>query len=184
MINYYFNNEFDKENKYKPYTHKLEANDDTLSPDNALRVAPTLKRGFWPCEKDGKWVLVEDNRQQTAYNIETKEAVNVDYLGEIKEGFTLLEPFEFSKWDGEKWVLDEAAKIAATIQQNKLIKDKYINDATTKIETLTKVIEDATELDMPVLDIELQLKNWKKYRILLSQLNVSQLDVGWPNKPE
>lgn len=53
MINYYFNNEFDKENKYRPYTHELEANDDTLPPDNALRVAPPEKYGFKACEQNG-----------------------------------------------------------------------------------------------------------------------------------
>lgn len=183
MINYYFNNQFDKENKYRPYTHSLEANDDTLPPDNALRIVPEEKEGFIPCEQNGKWILVEDNREKTAYYIETKEALKIDYLGKVKEGFTLLEPFEFCKWENNEWVLDETAKNTATIQQNVKTRDNYIADATTKIDTLTKVIADATELDIPVSDIELQLKNWKKYRILLSQLDVSKLEIEFPEQP-
>ena len=54
--------------------------------------------------KNGTWVLVEDHRDKTVYNIETKESFKIDYLGEIKEGFTLLEPLQFSTWNGKKWV--------------------------------------------------------------------------------
>ena len=103
MINYYFDNT----NELKPYTHQLDANDDTLPPDNALRVKPEFKKGFHPCQKDGRWHLVEDHRDKTVYNIENQESFKVDYLGPINEGFTLMEPFLFSKWNGEKWVLDE-----------------------------------------------------------------------------
>ena len=180
MINYYFDNT----NKFRPYTHSLEANDDTLPPDNALRIAPEEKDGFIPCEKDGKWIQVEDNREKTAYNIETKEAVEIDYIGQIKEGFTLLEPFEFCKWEDNKWILDEAAKKSATIQQNIRTRDNYIADATAKIDILIKVITDAAELDMSVSDIESQLKNWKKYRILLTLLDTSDINVVFPSKPE
>ena len=180
MINYYYDNT----NDLKPYTHQLEANDDTLPPDNALRIAPTFKEGYCPCEQDGKWIQVEDNREKTAYNIETKEAVEIDYIGQIKEGFTLLEPFEFCKWEGNKWILDEAAKKSATIQQNIRTRDNYIADATAKIDILIKVITDAAELDMSVSDIESQLKNWKKYRILLTLLDTSDINVVFPSKPE
>ena len=184
MINYYFNNQFDKENKFRPYTHSLEANDDTLPPDNALRIAPEKKDGFIPCEQDGKWIQVEDNREKTAYNIETKEAVEIDYLGQIKDGFTLLKPFEFCKWDGNEWILDEAAKKSATIQQNIRTRDNYIADATAKIDILIKVIADAAELDMSVSDIESQLKTWKKYRISLTLLDTSDINVVFPIKPQ
>lgn len=113
MKNYYFDNT----NESKPFTHELDATEDTLPPDNALRIAPEFKDGYHPCEQNGKWVLVEDNRKKTAYNIETKEAVKIDYIGEIKEGFTLLEPFEYSKWDTENkiWVKDEEAERKAKV---------------------------------------------------------------------
>lgn len=179
MLNYYFDNT----NEFRPYTHQLEANNDTMPPDNALRIAPEFRRGYYPCEKKGAWVLVEDHREKTAYNIETQEPVKIDYLGSVKTGYTLLEPFEFCKWEKNNWVLDEEAKNAAKIEQNIKNKNAYIADATTKIETLTDVIDDAIELGMPVSDIELQLKNWKKYRILLTLIDVSDIDAVFPKQP-
>ena len=180
MINYYFNNQFDKENKFRPYTHSLEANDDTLPPDNALRIAPEKKDGFIPCEQDGKWIQVEDNREKTAYNIETKEAVEIDYLGQIKEGFTLLKPFEFCKWSGEEWVHDEEAEKEQMIKNNQALRNALLNEANDKI----AILQDIIDLDMQENDEEAQLKKWKKYRILLTRLDTSDINVVFPIKPQ
>ena len=179
MINYYYDNT----NEFRPFTHQLYANDNTMPPDNALRVAPEFRSGYYPCEKNGEWVLVEDHREKTAYDIETQEPVEIDYLGSVKTGYTLLAPFEFCKWEKNKWVLDVEAKNTAKIEQNTKNKNAYIADATTKIETLTDVIDDAIELEMLVSDIELQLKNWKKYRILLTLVDVSDINVTFPKQP-
>ncbi|MCX8601446.1 MULTISPECIES: tail fiber assembly protein [unclassified Gilliamella] len=176
MINYYYDNT----NDLKPFTHQLEANDDTLPPDNALRLAPEFKDGLHPCENNGKWVLVEDNREKTAYNIETKEAVNIDYLGQIKEGFTLLEPFEFCKWNGEEWVHDEEAENEQMIKNNQALRNTLLNEANDKI----AILQDIIDLDMQENDEEAQLKKWKKYRILLTRLDTSDINVVFPSKPE
>ncbi|OCG02903.1 tail fiber assembly protein [Gilliamella sp. wkB112] len=179
MINYYFNNQFDKENKYRPYTYSLVANDYTLPPDNALRIAPEFKDGYIPCEYNGKWVLVEDNRNKTAYNVETQESVKIDYLGKIKDGFTLLEPFEFCKWNGEKWVKDKDAENEATIAQAQAIKNSLISEANNKI----AVLQDTIDLGIQKDDEETQLKQWKKYRILLTRIDTSNINVIFPEKP-
>lgn len=179
MINYYFNNEFDKEKKYRPFTHELEANNDTLPPDNALRIVPEFKDGFISCEQDGKWVLVEDNRDKTAYNIETKEAVKIDYIGEIKKGFTLLEPFEFCKWNGKEWIKDKDAKNTATITQNQAMKNSLIKEANEKI----TILQDAIDLEMAEDGDDEMLKAWKKYRILLNRIDTSNINVIFPEKP-
>jgi len=177
MINYYFDNT----NALKPYTHQLEANDDTLPPDNALRIAPKFKDGYHPCEKNGSWVLIEDHRGKTVYNTETKESVKIDYLGEIKAGFTLLEPFQFSKWDGKKWVLDEDEQNVFKIKQNKSLKNSLLNEANKNI----SILQDAIDLDMQEADEEAQLKAWKKYRILLTRVDVETVpDIKWPEKPQ
>lgn len=176
MINYYF----DETDELKPFTHQLEANDDTLPPDNALRIAPTFKEGYCPCEQGGKWILIEDNREKNAYNIETKETVKIDYLGEIKQGFTLLEPFEFCKWDGGKWVKDKVAENNATIEHNQFKKNSLINEANEKI----AIIQDVIDLDMQESNEEEQLKKWKKYRILLTRVDSSDVNAAFPEKPE
>ncbi|OCG35751.1 MULTISPECIES: tail fiber assembly protein [unclassified Gilliamella] len=178
MINYYFDNT----NELKPFTHELEANDDTLPPDNALRIAPEFKNGYCPCEQNGKWVLVEDHREKTVYNIDTKSAEKIDYLGKIKDGFTLLEPFEFCKWDikAKKWVLDEDAKNEHLIKNNQNLKNSLINEANEKI----AILQDIIDLDMQEADEEAQLKSWKKYRILLTRVDASDINAIFPAKPE
>ena len=175
MINYYFDNT----NELKPFTHQLEANDDTLPPDNALRVKPEFKEGFHPCEKNGEWLLVEDHRDKTVYNIETQESSKVDYLGPIKEGFTMMEPSQFSKWNGEKWVLDENEEKAFKIKQNKSLKNSLLNEANENI----SILQDAIDLDMAEDGDEDKLKTWKKYRVLLNRIDTSDIKVIFPDKP-
>ena len=177
MINYYYDNT----NELKPYTHQLDANDNTLPPDNALRTPPPEKHGFWPCCKNGEWVLIENNRGQTAYNIETKSSVEIDYLGPIRDGFTLLEPFEFCMWDKKtkNWVLNESQKNTAIIQKNESIKNSFLAAANEKI----AVLQDIIDLDMCESNEDEQLKQWKKYRILVTRVDVNQLDVKFPAEP-
>ncbi|MWP48507.1 MULTISPECIES: tail fiber assembly protein [unclassified Gilliamella] len=176
MINYYFDNT----NELRPFTHELEANDDTLPPDNALRIAPKFKDDYWPCEQNGAWILIEDNRNKTVYNINTKESSTVDYFGKIKEEFTLLVPFEFCMWNGKKWVLDEDAKNEHLIKNNQNLKNSLINEANEKI----AVLQDIIDLDMQEADEEAQLKQWKKYRILVTRVDVSDINAVFPKKPQ
>ena len=175
MINYYFDNT----NEMRPYTHQLDANDDTLAPDNALRIEPKFKDGFHPCENNGEWVLVEDHRGENAYSIETQESSKVDYLGTIKAGFTLLEPFQFSKWNGKEWVLDIDAKNTHTIQQNTALRDSLLNAANAEIEILSRAVRlrRATDADKSRLEL---LEN---YTIDLYELDLSSPDVVIPEKP-
>lgn len=102
MQNYYFNTE----HTLKPFTHALEANENTLPPTNALRIAPDLKEGYWPCEKDGAWVFVEDHRCKTIYStLNPAITEEVADIGEVKAGFTLdAPPSLLVEWDGKKWV--------------------------------------------------------------------------------
>ena len=177
MINYYFDNT----NELKPFTHQLDATDDTLPPDNALRIAPEFKEGFYPCENNGEWVQVADHRDKTVYNTETKESFKIDYLGPIKEGFTLLEPFQFSRWNGKKWVLDEDEQKEFKIKQNKILKNSLLNEANENI----SILQDSIDFDIAEDGDEEKLKAWKKYRILLNRIDVNQApDIEWPEKPQ
>ena len=164
----------------RPYTHQLDANDDTLAPDNALRIEPEFKEGFHPCEKKGSWVLVEDHRDEIVYNIETKESSKIDYLGPIKTGFTLLIPFQFSKWNGKKWVLDANEQTTFKIKQNKSLKNSLLNEANENI----SILQDAIDFDMAEDGDEEKLKAWKKYRILLNRIDASDINVIFPEKPQ
>ncbi|MCX8583462.1 MULTISPECIES: tail fiber assembly protein [unclassified Gilliamella] len=176
MINYYYDNT----NDLKPFTHQLEANDDTLPPDNALRIAPTFKEGYCPCEQEGKWILIEDNREKNAYNIETKETVKIDYLGPIKSGFTLLEPFDFCKWNGEKWALDEEQKNAFFIKQQQINIADLLSEANNEID----ILNDKIELEIATDEDKKLLRKWKLYRIQLKSIDINKLDIELPVKPD
>ena len=72
----------------------------------------TKKDGFAICFNGTEWEYVEDNRNTTVYNKETKQESKIDYLGEIKDDVTTLKPEQFDKWDSEtnSWVEDIEGK--------------------------------------------------------------------------
>ena len=144
-----------------------------------MRIAPEFKEGYHPCENNGEWDFVEDHRDKTVYNIETQESFKVDYLGPINDGFTVMEPFQFSKWNGKKWVLDEGEQTTFKIKQNKSLKNSLLNEANENI----SILQDAIDLDMAEDGDEEKLKAWKKYRILLNRIDVSNIPVVFPEKP-
>lgn len=52
-----------------------------------------------------KWSIVNDYRNMTAYNIIDQSEVKIDYVGDVKEGFTLLKPNSiYETWLDNVWV--------------------------------------------------------------------------------
>lgn len=71
-----------------------------------------------------KWELLDDYRGYQIYNTSNKEIKTIENIGEttIQEGYTTLEPFEFSIWNGKKWVDD--IETLKEIQKNKINEEK------------------------------------------------------------
>lgn len=66
------------------------------------------------------------------------------------------------------------------IYTNESKKQQLINEAIQKI----ALLQDIIDLDMQEADEEQQLKQWKKYRILLTRIDVNTAqDIKWPEKP-
>lgn len=108
MKNFYF----DRINPLHPYLYSLEANPDSLPPDNALRIEPQEKDGFWPCEQDGKWVYLPDHRGKTAYQTSDGAEIKIEALGELPEGLTFTpRDNHLQTWDSKKkaWVMSKEA---------------------------------------------------------------------------
>lgn len=80
-----------------------------LSEQETLIKPLDVKEGFAVCfnETEQKWEYQEDNRSKTVYSTITKEPSIVNYIGTIKDGFTLLVPSEFDKWENSSWVIDD-----------------------------------------------------------------------------
>jgi len=101
-----------------------------LIPANATNIKPlVLKDGFAICFKENKkWEYQEDNRDKTVYSTKDKTSSKVDYLGSIKEGFTLLKPNdEFDKWNGSSWEVDKQAKKENYIIELSQQRDEELN---------------------------------------------------------
>lgn len=65
------------------------------------------------------------------------------------------------------------------ILQNQLRKTALINEVNEKIAFLQDVID----LDMQESNEDEQLKQWKKYRIMLTRIDTSDINVVFPQKP-
>ena len=90
-----------------------------LAAGSYLDAPPKEKSGFAIVRNESGWDYKVDKRG-TYYSTETGEKVDVTELGEIPENLTALAPLaEPCKWNGKKWVKDEA-KIAAQFDARKL----------------------------------------------------------------
>ena len=84
--------------------------------------------------------------------------------------------------DGKLMLVDfEPIKISdeQILLQNQLRKTALIKEANEKI----AIIQDVIDLDMQESNEEEQLKQWKKYRILLTRVDASDVNAAFPEKP-
>lgn len=88
-------------------------------------------------------------------------------LKEVKGKLKLVEPAPIHLSDEQ------------IVSQNKAIKISLINKANEKI----AILQDVIDLDMQESNEDEQLKNWKKYRILLTRVDTSDIKAVFPDKP-
>lgn len=73
------------------------------------------------------WEMKEDHRSEKVYSTSDRKVSVVDYIGPVREGFTLVAPLtQFDKWIDGKWVTDaseqnEAITVSNTQQKAMLI---------------------------------------------------------------
>lgn len=132
-------------------------------------------------EADQKWQHIEDHRGKTAYNTETRQPIEIDFIGDLPETLTLLEPkAEFDKWNGKKWVTDTEAQKEALIAEADNKKALRLSEANGTITYL----QDAVDVGLATEDETAALLEWKKYRVLLNRVDTSTApDIVWPVKP-
>ena len=138
--------------------------------------------------KTKSFYIDEINEEIPENSVEITEKQHSELHNAINAGCIIFDDLTFSdpppsifhKWNGKKWVKDNAAENAATIEQNQAMKNSLINEANEKI----AILQDIIDLDMQESNEEEQLKQWKKYRILLTRLDTSDINVVFPSKPE
>lgn len=98
----------------KEFIQELEINEayGTNLPFTTTVKPLAKKEEFVVCFNGTKWEYIEDNRDKTVYNKETKQESKIDYLGVIKDDVTTSKPEQFDKWDYDNnvWILDLVAK--------------------------------------------------------------------------
>lgn len=154
-------------------------------PANACTDEPlAAKTGFVVCRKlkGNGWEYQPDHRGETVWNIRTGEAQQITVPGDYPPDTTIYPPSTpYDKWNGERWVTDEAEKAAADIAEATATKAALIKSAAAKIEPL----QDAVDLDMATDEEKSRYDAWRKYRVLLTRVDTSLApDINWPEPPE
>ncbi|EAR0347313.1 tail fiber assembly protein [Salmonella enterica] len=124
------------------------------------------------------WSLKEDHRGETLYDTITGNQVYISEPGPLPANVTAISPdSQYEKWEGNKWVKDEAAETAAQLREAEETKKRLLQMASGKIAPL----QDAVDLGMATDDEKAQLDEWKKYRVLVNRVDTSNPD--WPEQP-
>lgn len=177
VINYYFNHE----HPLRPFTGSDYANIDSFAPINALRVAPELKAGFHPCERDGAWIMVPDYRGTKVYDTATAQQSEIKELGELPDGVTITAPdVEFPKWSGKQWVTDKAKQQEYEVAVAESQKQSLLAEA----EQAIAMLERKVRLGMATDEAKAKLNEWEIYSVGMSDVDTSLApDIIWPVKP-
>jgi hypothetical protein len=88
-------------------------------------------------------------------------------------------PSVFHKWDGLKWIED----IDARKQYIKDINQSKISELTQEATQKIAILEDAIDLGMAEDGDADKIKQWRKYRVLLSQIDSMKEDLDLPVTP-
>ncbi|PHI29702.1 tail fiber assembly protein [Budvicia aquatica] len=146
-------------------------------------IEPPLKakEGFAVCRTESGWEYKTDYRNSVAYSTESGSQSRVTELGELPANLTFLVPkTQFDQWNGVEWVTDLAAQRQAEIDTAKAEKYRLERGAKEMIEKLS----DALDLNMALDGDEARLTAWRKYRVLLNQLDINTAsDIAWPLQP-
>lgn len=146
-------------------------------------IEPPLKakEGFAVCRTESGWEYRADYRHSVAYSIESGSQSTVTELGELPANLTFLAPkTPFDLWNGSEWVTDLAAQRQAEIDTAKAEKYRLERGAKEMIEKLA----DGLDLNMALDGDEARLTAWRKYRVLLNQLDINTAsDIAWPQQP-
>ncbi|MDF3827799.1 MULTISPECIES: tail fiber assembly protein [unclassified Pseudocitrobacter] len=127
---------------------------------------------------DAGWEYQADHRGETVYSIEDGTTSTVDYIGDIKAGFTAVAPATpYDKWNGSEWVVDDSAEQAAIVAANDVKKSQLRATADNEIEWR----QDAVDAGIATEEETAALAEWKKYRVLL--MRVDTADPEWPTPP-
>ncbi|MCT8344692.1 tail fiber assembly protein [Photorhabdus kleinii] len=133
--------------------------------------------------EDGKcWQILPDYRGKTAYDTLTRAPTEITEIGELPDTLTFKKPpTDFDTWNGKEWVVDKDLLKSHQINEAKQQQAALLQQAN---ETLS-LLQDSVDLEVATDSEKAALLEWKKYRVLLTRVDVNQApDVEWPEVPK
>ncbi|RAX00776.1 MULTISPECIES: tail fiber assembly protein [unclassified Photorhabdus] len=133
--------------------------------------------------EDGKcWQILPDYRGKTAYDTLTRAPTEITEIGELPDTLTFKKPpTDFDTWNGKEWVVDKDLLKSHQINEAKQQQAALLQQAN---ETLS-LLQDSVDLEVATDSEKAALLEWKKYRVLLTRVDVNQApDVEWPPVPK
>ena len=90
--------------------------------------------------------------------------------------------YQTCSYVNSEWIEDATKKAAyqqKIINMNKLTLSNLLDEANNKI----SILQDAIDLDMQADNEEERIKEWKRYRILLTRIGIKNTNIKFPPKP-
>uniref|UniRef100_A0A3B0MKW6 Tail fiber assembly protein from lambdoid prophage e14 n=1 Tax=Arsenophonus endosymbiont of Trialeurodes vaporariorum TaxID=235567 RepID=A0A3B0MKW6_9GAMM len=175
---------YDATGEYTGTTYEYVIKDMGLSAGSTLAapIIPADDKAIVRSEDSKTWEYPADHRGKPIFNAETQAALIVDYIGEIKAGFTLIElKTPFDKWDGKKWVTDKKAQKEQAVRLAESQKKALISEAETEI----TLLERKSRLAMASDEEKAIVNAWEIYSVQLSEVNTETApNINWPEKPQ
>ncbi|HGM5417654.1 TPA: tail fiber assembly protein [Serratia liquefaciens] len=151
-------------------------------PEWAVTVAPlAAEPGHAVLYTGDAWQQIEDRTGQTYYTADGRPQAVPDAYFILPPDCTFTPPATpWDQWDGEQWVTNTDAQQRAAVEQAAQTRQRLRQQADQQIELLN----DAAETGMSEEGDDQRLANWKKYRVLLSRVDIGQApDIPWPALP-
>lgn len=129
-----------------------------------------------------RWEIVADHRGKTAWDKDTRRAVNITFLGELPPSLTFTPPTgEFDIWDGEAWVTDKTAQKNAAINDARNKKAHLLEDTLNRV----KIWQTQLQLGSITDENKTRLIKWLDYYSQTEAINTDNApDINWPEPPE
>ncbi len=132
--------------------------------------------------RNGVWVREADRRGEVVYSTADGNSSTVDYIGDIKSGFTTIAPVTpHDKWDGAKWVMDADAQHKAAIKRVENERQQLL------IQADAVMLDWRTELMLGEISDEnrAKLSEWQAYKNEIKTLDIASdpYNVNWRTPP-
>ena len=157
-----------------------------IAANSTLEIPPEAQEGFVCVWNNQSWELKEDHRDKVVYSTLDRSESKVDYIGSIKEEYTLLKPStEFDLWNGTDWIDPrtpteiESLRLAQfpALKRRQFMRVLVLNGFDLdQIESEINQIQDTQTRQLALIDWKGATEFWRTDETLLMVANLLGLD--------